>query len=181
MSAVSQELANLRAARAQLADQVAAMRSGFASIEQALRGAAQQRTQAVGRPSGRALISNLDALVADVPTPSTDLGSDGLLAQYGRTGFRERSFDTVVPVTAPNPINDTGNEYDAAGVYDAWILNPSIDAKIDFDKPPSQNTPFIAASTFMNFQVKKQKVYYLAQNPGTVGVMQIWLLRFKVG
>lgn len=184
MSAAAQELARIQAARLRLADTVGSLRGQFADIESELRGAVQRViTVGPGGTGGSRVLQlrNLDAVLSSVPQPSAAQGSAAILAQYGKTGFRERSYDTVVPVTAPNEIDQNGNYYDAAGVYDAWILNPSIDTKIDFSKPPSQNTPFVSANSRMQFAVRAQKVYYLAQNPGTVGVMQIWLLKYAAG
>ena len=182
MATAPAELARIQAARAQLADRVAGLRGDFETLEDLLRGAAPGAAPGAIASRPRVMVNRaLSEVLAAVPPVSESQGVAGLLVQLLRLGLRERSFDVVVPVTAPTPINDTGNDYDAGSLYDAWIVNPSIDTKIDFDKPPNQNTPFIAANTFMHFQVRKSKVYYLSQNPGTTGVMQVWLLKFLVG
>jgi hypothetical protein len=181
MATNAQGVQRLRQAEANLADRLAGVRAGFQELEQALRGGAASKPAANQTGSRVLVMRDLDEAIAAVPEPKPETGTAGLLAEYGRSGFRERSFDVVVPVTAPDPIDSTGNYYDAKAVYDAWILNPSIDTRIDFKKPPSQNTPFISANSRMQFAVKKQKVYYLAANPGTTGVMQIWLLKYASG
>lgn len=174
------EGAEILRARSRAASAIAAARTALENLETAIRGrvSALAPGAAPAAASVRALPrSRLPALQA-VPEVTPELTAQEILAVIGTYGIRQASYGVVVPATAPNPINSTGNFYDARDVYDAWILNPSIDTKIDFDKMPSQNTPFIAANTFMQFQIRKQKVWYLAQNPGTVGVMQVWLLRY---
>ena len=182
MATSPQELARIQAVRAQLANRIAGVREDFESLEDLLRGTVPGASAAAPASRPRVMVNRaLSDVLAEVPAVSESQGVAGLLVQLLRLGLRERSFDVVVPVTAPNPINDSGNYYDAGSIYDAWILNPSIDTKIDFDKPPNQNTPFISANSRMQFQVRKSRVYYLSQNPGTTGTMQIWLLKFLVG
>jgi len=164
--------------RARAASRVSALREDLAELENLL----------AGRPGVSALkkataprISVYRSLLADtlaVHSVGPGGSSADYLSSFESVGLRERSFDQVVPVTAPNPIDDTGNSYDAQAVYDAWILNPSIDTKFDFNKPPSQNTPYISANSRMQFQVRAQKVYYLSENPGVEGTLQIWLLKY---
>lgn len=119
--------------------------------------------------------------IKGVPQPTPGEGVSQILVNLARFGLRERPYDFVQPVTAPNEINDTGNSYDAGAIYDAWILNPSVDTRIDFNKPPSTNTPYISAASRMQFAVRAQKVYYTAATAGQVGTMQIWLLKYLVG
>ena len=167
------------ALRAKAASRVAALRDDLAELESALGGRLPLTKTAKATLQPRiSLYRSLLGGVTSVPGVSADQGSPAILANMSKYGLRDRSFDTVVPVTAPNKIDQYGNSYDAGAVYDAWILNPSVDTKFDFNQPPSQNTPFISANSRMQFQVKKQKVFYLAQNPGAVGVLQIWLLKF---
>lgn len=173
-------LTEIQAARRLLADRIAGIRDDFTALENSLRGGQLRSTVvAQGEKSPLRGIRRAADIASALPKPSESLGTAGLLSQYGQHGFRERSFDLVVPVTAPNVINDSGNSYDAGQFYDAWILNPSVDTKIDFTKAPNQNTPFITANSRMQFQLRAQKVWYLAQNAGNVGVMQIWLLKFQ--
>lgn len=179
-TAAQEELARIQAARQLLADRIAGIRADFATLEESLRGNVTRVAPGVAAGASKIrAIRQLGPVLPIVPAPAESTGTAGLLAQYGKYGFRERSFDVVVPVTAPNEINSTGSYYDAGNIYDAWILNPSVDTKISFTAPPSQNTPFISANSRMQFQVRAQKVWYLAQNAGTTGVMQIWLLAFK--
>jgi hypothetical protein len=161
-----------------LAGRIAGVRDDLDELAQALMGTGAGVAQAVEqRPRVTLYESRLSAALK-IPRVTAADGTPAILENYGQIGFRDRSFDIVVPVTAPNPINDTGNSYDAGAVYDGWILNPSVDTKIDFDKPCSQNTPFISANSRMMFAVRKQKVYYLANLTGLKGVMQIWLFKF---
>ncbi|MBF6555573.1 MAG: hypothetical protein IVW52_05275 [Acidimicrobiales bacterium] len=181
MATTTQDLARIAAIRAQLAGRVAGLREGFEELEDALRGALPPATAApAAAPRSRVLLNRgLEEVLGQLP-PIPSSATD-LLGYAARVGQRDRSFDIVVPVTAPEPINTTGGSYDAAAIYDAWILNPSVDTRIDFDKAPNQNTPFIAANLFMHFAVRKQKVYYLAVNPASVGTMQVWLLKYAPG
>jgi hypothetical protein len=172
------------------AQRIAGLRTRAASRVQALRDDLDELAAALGGrlPATRAAagavrprISYYTSLLSDtlrVPAVSADQGTPAILEALAQYGLRERSFDKVVPVTAPQAINDSGSSYDAGAVYDAWILNPSVDCKFDFEKLPSQNTPFISANSRMQFQVRAQKVYYLGQNAGLVGTLQIWLLKF---
>ncbi len=176
------EGAEILRARARAASAIAGARAALENLEETIRGRVSALALAPGPVSAarslRSLPRSLLPAVQAVPEVTPELTAQEILAVIGSYGIREASYGIVVPVTAPNPINQTGNVYDAGDVYDAWILNPSIDTKIDFDKMPSQNTPFISANTRMQFQIRKQKVWYLAQNPGTVGTMQLWLLRY---
>jgi hypothetical protein len=166
------------AIRTRAAGRVSALINDLRELESALGGALPARPAQTLRPRV-SLYRSLLSQATVVPPVSADMSAEEILAGFGQYGLRERSFDDVVPVTAPQQIDQFGEWYDAGAVYDAWILNPSIDTKIDFNKPPSQNTPFISANSRMMFQVRKQKVYYLAEGvPVAPGTMQIWLLKF---
>jgi len=176
----AQEAQRIQALRSRASQRVTALRDDLDELAAALKGAVPSVQKAVVPLQSRISVyrSLLSETQAAPPTVSADQGSADILAAFAKYGLRDRSFDQVVPVTAPKPIDNVGESYDAGAVYDAWILNPSIDCKFDWDKVPSQNTPFISANSRMQFQVRKQKVYYLAQNPNSSGVLQIWLLKF---
>ena len=164
--------------RSRAASRVSALRGDLLELENLLAGKLTSGVVAVKTvPRISVYRSLLSETLAVNPVGPGGSAAD-YLQSFETLGLRERSFDRMVPVTAPNPIDDTGNAYDAQAVYDAWILNPSIDTKFDFNGPPSQNTPSITANSRMQVQVRAQKVYYLAENPGTVGTLQIWLLKY---
>jgi hypothetical protein len=151
-------------------------------LEEAILGgpAGKSASTSVPPPRPRVMVNRgTDEVLSAVPPVDPSGSASALLAQFGKYGFRERSFDVVVPVTAPQPITNEGSWYDAGKVYDGWILNPSVDTAIDFDKAPNQNTPFISANSRMQFAVRKSRVYYLSVNPGITGTMQVWLLAYS--
>lgn len=173
------EFARVQQLRESAAGKVSALVTDLQNLEAALRGRTTS-TEVQQLAPRISLYRSALASVKAVPAVEGTMTVSDILSAFSQYGLRDRSFDTVVPVTAPNPINSTGTYYDAGAVFDAWILNPSIDTKIDFNGPPNQNTPFISANSRMQFQVRAQKVYYLSQNPGLVGTMQVWLLKFSV-
>lgn len=165
------------ALRKRIAAAVSTFRSDLLGIEQALLG--KTATAPAKMESPRiSLFRNAYTGVGAIPSVSEKDSTELILSVIAKYGLRETSYSKMVPVTAPNEIDDVGNYYDAKEVYDAWILNPSIDTKFDFDKPPSQNTPFVSANSRAQFQLRAQKVFYLAENPGTVGTLQIWLFKY---
>ena len=167
--------------RARIAQGLANFRAELQSIESALIGGPGAAVPAVVERPRVSFFGNAIAEAGKTPGVTSDQSVAQILATLGTYGLREASYSTVVPVTAPKPIDNNGEYYDAGEVFDAWILNPSVDTKFDFDKPPSQNTPFISANSRAQFQLRKQRVYYLPQNtlpPGTTGTLQIWLFKY---
>lgn len=173
-------VAEIQQVRQRAASRVRDLQRDLADLEAALLGGAGPiggRAERA-RPRLGFYHSRLSETLA-VPQVTNGLATEQLLTLFGKIGLRDRSFDTVLPVTAPQPINDTGNYYDAGAIYDAWLLNPNIDTRIDFNKAPNQNTPSISANSRMQFQVRAQKVWYMSAVAGLTGTLQIWLLKFS--
>jgi hypothetical protein len=180
MSSSAQEAeAAAQAVRNRAAQRAAALAADFNELAALLGGSAPSAgATAVGKPRVM-LFGDTKGAGATVPPAPESLGTPGILANLARYGIKERSYDVVKPVVAPNEIDEVGNSYDAGAIYDAWLLSPSCDCKIDFDKAPEQNTPYVSANSRMQFQVRKQKVYYLANTPGQTGTLSIWLLAYR--
>ncbi len=169
---------DLSAIQARTAARVAALRADLVDLENALRGRKVAPT-APSETQGLFLPSSLLEKVISVPALAPGATLEAILSHLSTYGIKDRPFDIIEPVTAPQPINDVGNMYDAGQVFDGWILNPSIDTKFSFTKMPSQNTPVISANSRMQIQVRAQRVWYLSQNSGTPGTLQLWLFRWK--
>lgn len=169
---------DLSAVQSRVAARVAALRADLADLENALRGAKPAAT-AASPAQGLFLPSSLLEKVLSVPALAPGATLEGILTHLSTYGLKDRPFDIIEPVTAPQPINEVGNVYDAGQVFDGWILNPSVDTKFSFTKMPSQNTPFVSANSRMQVQVRAQRVWYLSQNAGVTGTLQLWLFRWK--
>jgi hypothetical protein len=175
MGTPSEDLSGIRS---RVAARVAALRNDLADLENALRGV-KPGIAPTTPTQGLFLPSSLLERTLSVPALSRTATLEGILSHLALYGVKDRPFDVIEPVTVPQPINQVGNVYDAGQIFDAWILNPSIDTKFSFTKMPSQNTPFITANSRMQVQVRAEKIWYLAQNAGQEGVLQLWLLRWQ--
>lgn len=174
---LEQALADLKAG---IAARFEGLSKEFADIA-AMLGARIGKSPAVSPTPRLTIRTSLLEEIKGVPQPTAQEGTAQILVNLARFGLRERPFDYVQPVTAPNPIDFTGTSYDAGAVYDAWILNPSCDTRVDFNKPPSQNTPYVSAASRMQFAVRAQKFYYVAAEEGLTGTMQVWMFKYLVG
>ena len=179
---------------ARIAAAVARFRSELTSIEDVLRGVRPPAVPPIVPPAVTKEVSKVVSLpprpglviptspVPVVPSaPPATATVESLLQYIAAAGLKSRPFDIMKPVIASEPVSNIGASYDAGEYYDSWIIIPSVDTRISFSGPPSQNTPFVGAGQAMNFGVRIRKIYYIAAVPSLVGTLSIWLAKYTEG
>lgn len=166
---------DLESIRTRLADALAQLQQVLGEEEARLRG--PTGTPVVPPVKRRLLSPQTQPLEAASMLPTGKTVAD-YFELFATVGMPQRSYNVLDAVIAPEPINDQGNKHDAGQVYDAWILIPTVDSRISFRGPTSQNTPAISAKWATNFQVRARTVWYSSAIPGEKGVMNIWLGRY---
>ncbi|MEM0232577.1 MAG: hypothetical protein QXL22_01000 [Candidatus Nezhaarchaeales archaeon] len=114
------------------------------------------------------------------PTIESVLASiSRLLSEVSEKGFKLRQYTDHKFIIAPEEITYEGAMHDLGLDYNAAILVPSIDARIEINKPVGDNTPVILARTALNLDnMVIREIYYKGLTPGLVGTMSIWAFRW---
>lgn len=175
------------AALQQLLTAISGLRANIQALEQYLTGVVKPAAvvpSAVKPPSVPTQpVESLRILTSPsqeaAPTVSPSASLQELLYQLLTQGLKQRAYDVVDAVIAPEPITSTGSQYDAGEYYDAWVIIPSVDTRISFTHQPDQNTPFVGAGQSVNFQVKARYIFYQAALPTLRGTLSLWLAKYK--
>jgi len=87
---------------------------------------------------------------------------------------KSKPYTNHIFTVASEPITDRENIFDIGLEVACVIVSPSIDAKIEFDKPTSDTTPTIRADASLSAEYSVRRIFYRAANPGEQGVLNVW-------